>query len=54
MTKKEQCKELIIKFFGPATGMKVDGMNEDEVVGKCKKMVLGFLGPEKAKAFDKI
>lgn len=53
-TKKEQCKALMAKFFGPATAAQVDSMTEDECVAKCKAKVNGFLGPEKAKEFDSI
>lgn len=54
MSKKEQCKLLMTKFFGPNSALKVDSMSEEECVEKCKKMVVGFLGSEKAKEFDLI
>lgn len=54
MTKKEQCKALMAKFFGPATAAAVNDMNEDECVAKCKAKVRGFLGEDKAKEFDNI
>ena len=54
MSKKDKCKELMTKFFGPATAAKVDSMTEDNCVEECKKIVTGFLGPEKAKQFDSI
>lgn len=54
MTKKEQCKALIGKFFGPATALQVDSMTEEDCVAKCRAKVKGFLGEEKAKEFDKI
>lgn len=54
MSKKEKCKEMMAKFFGPATASKVDSMTEEDCVEKCKKMVTGFLGAEKAKEFDSI
>lgn len=53
-TKKEQCKVLMLKFFGPATSLKVDSMSEEECVAKCRTMTLGFLGESKAKEFDSI
>ena len=54
MGKKEKCKELMTKFFGPATAATVDDMTEQECVAKCRTKVKGFLGEEKAKEFDKI
>jgi len=53
-SRKEQCKELMQKFFGPATANLVDTMNEDDCVGKCREKVRVFLGEEKAKEFDEI
>jgi len=54
MSKKDQCKELMGKFFGPATAKMVDAMSEDNCVALCRDKVKGFLGEEKAKAFDNI
>lgn len=54
MGKKEKCKELMSKFFGPASAAQVDAMSEDECVAKCRAKVKGFLGEEKAKEFDSI
>ena len=54
MSKKDQCKVLMSKFFGPASAALVDSMSEDECVAKCRTKVKGFLGEEKAKEFDKI
>lgn len=54
MSKKEQCKELMQKFFGPASAAQVDAMGEDECVAKCRAKVSGFIGEDKAKEFDKI
>ncbi len=54
MGKKEKCKELMNKFFGPASANMVDSMSEDECVAKCRAKVKGFLGDEKAKIFDNI
>ena len=53
-TKKEQCKVLMSKFFGPSTAALVDGMSDEECVAKCKAKVRAFLGDEKAAEFDKI
>ena len=54
MSKKEKCKELMLKFFGPASAELVDFMTEDDVVEKCRAKVLSMLGEEKAKEFDQI
>ncbi len=54
MSKKDQCKELMAKFFGPSTAALVDTMSEEECVQKCRDKVRGFLGEEKAKVFDTI
>lgn len=54
MGKKEKCKELMEKFFGPASAKMVDSMSEEECVAKCRAKVAGFLGEEKAKEFDNI
>ncbi len=54
MSKKEKCKTLMGKFFGPASANIVDTMNEDECVSKCREKVKAFLGEEKAKEFDDI
>ena len=54
MTKKEKCKELMLKFFGAASAALVDTMTEDDCVAKCRSKVAGFLGEDKAKEFDKI
>ena len=54
MGKKEKCKELMAKFFGPNAAKLVDGMSEAECVAKCRERVKGFLGEEKAKEFDSI
>lgn len=52
--KKDRCKELMGKFFGPASANLVDSMDESEVVQKCRTKVANFLGEDKAKEFDKI
>ncbi len=54
MSKKDQCKALMTKFFGPASGALVDTMSEDDCVEKCKAKVAAFLGAEKAKEFDSV
>jgi len=55
MTKKEECKALMAKFFGPATANLVENfMTENDCVDKCKRKVGALLGPEFASAFDKI
>ena len=54
MSKKEQCKKLMLKFFGQATANLVDSMSEEDCVAKCKAKVKGLLGDEKSKEFDSI
>lgn len=54
MTKKDQCKMLMGKFFGPASAAQVDSMSEEDCVSKCQAKVRGFLGDAKAKEFDNI
>ncbi|MFH2020306.1 MAG: hypothetical protein ABIJ34_02765 [archaeon] len=54
MSKKDSCKQLMGKFFGPASAALVDSMSEDECVGKCRAKVAGFLGEDKAKEFDSV
>jgi len=54
MSKKDKCKELMTKFFGPASAASVELMSEDDCVAKCRVKVAGFLGDEKAKEFDNI
>lgn len=54
MGKKEKCKELMLKFFGPASAALVDNMSEEDCVQLCRKKVVGLLGEEKAKEFDNI
>jgi hypothetical protein len=54
LSKKDKCKELMGRFFGPATANLVEIMSEEEVVPKCREKVKALLGEEKAKEFDKI
>jgi hypothetical protein len=54
VSKKDQCKALMTKLFGPATANIVDTMGEDDCVQKCRDKVKAFLGDEKAKEFDNI
>lgn len=54
MDKKEKCKALMLKFFGPASASLVDYMPEEGCIDECRKKVEAMLGPEKAKEFDKI
>ena len=55
MTKKEQCKVLMAKIFGPATANLVDNfMTEENCMHKCKRKVDALLGPEIASEFDNI
>jgi hypothetical protein len=54
MSKKNKCKELMTKFFGPATAATVDNLSESECVAKCREKVKAFLGEQKAQEFDSI
>jgi hypothetical protein len=54
MSKKDQCKEIMGRLFGPNTAKLVDSMDESNVVETCKKKVLAMMGSDKAKEFDKI
>lgn len=54
MTKKEKCKELMAKFFGPATAQTVDNLTEANCVEKCREKVKAMLGEKKASEFDYI
>jgi hypothetical protein len=54
MSKKEKCKVIMERLFGPATAALVDNMEEDEVVDTCKKKVTAMLGEDKAKEFDSV
>lgn len=56
MSKKEKIKELMLKFFGPASAKMVDymGDDEDKIVAECRQKALALLGPEKAKEFDNL
>jgi hypothetical protein len=53
-TKKEKCKEIMARLFGPASANLVDSLSEEEVVQKCREKVLMFISEEKAKEFDDI
>jgi len=48
MNKKEKCKEIMLKIFGPASAKLVDGMDEEMVVNTCYAKVSGFFGIVKA------
>lgn len=52
MTRKEKCKELMGKFFGPASAATVDQLEEYEAVLVCRKKVAALLGEDMAKQFD--
>lgn len=54
ISKKDKCKQLMSKFFGPATAALVDSMSEEDCVQKCREKVKGLLGEDKAKEFDNI
>lgn len=54
--RREAVKELMLKYFGPASAQIIDQSKEDDdqIIKKCKEKALAFLGPEKAKEFDNI
>ncbi len=54
MSKKDQCKELMFKFFGPASATQVEVMTEDNCIELCRKKVAGFIGEDAAQEFDNI
>ena len=54
MGKKEECKKIMSRLFGPASAALVDSMSEEDCVEKCRKKVMAVLGPEEAKVFDAI
>lgn len=54
MDKREKCKEIMLRYFGPASAKSVDSMTDAEVVPKCRAKISGFFGEEKAKEFDTI
>lgn len=51
MDKKEKCKEIMAKLFGPASAEQVDDM-EGDIVAQCRAKVAMLLGEEAAKQFD--
>ncbi|MFC1678315.1 hypothetical protein ACFLZ9_01095 [Patescibacteria group bacterium] len=53
-TKKEQCKELMLKYFGEASAKLVEYMDEEECVDQCKRKVTALIGLKEAEEFDKI
>ena len=56
MGKKEKIKELMLKYFGPASAKMVDMMQgtDDQILQECKQKAMALLGPEKAKEFDNL
>ena len=55
MSKKEQCKTIMEKLFGPATAAMVESsMTEEDCVEKCRIKTQALLGAEKAKEFENI
>ncbi len=54
MSKKEKCKNLMLKYFGPASAKMVDVMTEEECVEKCRAKIAGFIGEDAAKELDDI
>ena len=54
MGKKEKCKQIMLKYFGPNSAKQVDLLKEEECLSYCRQKVSAFLGNEKAKVFDNI
>lgn len=59
MSRLNNCKELVNKFFGPSVLTIIDkmveqGKSEDEIIADCRRKTASFLGEEKAKEFDTI
>lgn len=54
MSKKDKCKAIMLKLFGPASADLVDSMGEEDCVEKCRHKVLMLYGEDKAKEFDSI
>ena len=52
--KKDQCKEIMVKLFGPATARLVESMKEEECVVICRQKAKGLLGEDSAKLFDAV
>ncbi len=52
--KKEKCKQIMLKYFGPNSAKQVELMKEEECLSICRQKVSAFLGNEKAKVFDNI
>lgn len=53
-SKKEQCKEIMLRLFGPASAAQVEEMDEEDVVEICRERTRQFLGEDDAKVFDNI
>jgi len=54
MSKKDQCKAIMAKLFGPSSAAIVDSMTEEDCVEKCKTKVTAMMGETEAKEFDSI
>jgi hypothetical protein len=44
---KQKCKEIMLKYFGPASAKMVERMNDNTCVEECKAIALKYVGPEK-------
>jgi hypothetical protein len=53
-TRKEQCKKLMLEFFGKPSDDLVNYMTEESCIEICRKKVEAFIGKEEAKKFDSI
>jgi hypothetical protein len=56
MSKREKIKELMQKYFGPASANMVDRMegSDEQILQECKQRVAALLGQDQAKEFDSI
>jgi len=52
MDKKAKCKELMLKYLGPASAAVVDQMKDEECVEKCRLKIKMLFGEDRAKEFD--
>lgn len=52
--KKQQCKTIMIEYFGDSIVDSIDQMTEENCVSLCRAKVVGLIGEKGAQAFDKI
>ena len=49
MDNKAKCKEIMLKYIGPASANLVDAMDEKTAIEKSRAKIAGFFGEETAK-----